>query len=684
MSFLTPLFLLGIGAIAVPILVHLIQRERKHVVHFPSLMFVQKIPYQSVRRRRIRHWFLLLMRAVAILLIAAAFARPFLPRSAAAAVAAIGGNRELVVLLDRSASMGYEDRWTRAQAAARDAIGSIGLNDKATLILFDKNTEEAVRATSDRGRLESAVNTAKPTAASTRFGPALKLAESILSRSTLQRREAVLISDFQKTGWTGAEDIHFNESMRLTPVSVAGQKLANVSVPSVTFARAPFSGQERITVTAGVGNRGDAMVTGVPVTLEIGGHQLESQTISIGANASTSVAFAPFPLTEPSVHGIVKAGTDALPADNAFHFVLAPSQALSVLLIDNGSAESTLFLRKALSIGTAPVFQVETVPAARVSPATLDRRAVVILNDAMLPPGLAGGELKKFVERGGGLLVVFGNSSSWPSSEVDLLPGKAGGTVEPSNARGGTIVIRDYSHKVFDVFKAPRSGDFTAARVRRYRALEKGPDDRVLAVYDDGAIAAAERRVGEGRVIAWTTTFDDSGWNDLAKKTVFLPLVHQLMKYLGHYEEPTAWRTVGDVVDLPSLLRGKSDRVVVTPSTERRTFRAADNLPLELMEQGVYEVRSANNASGRPDRLAVNIDPAESDLAPMDSQELVAAVTGLANPNAGPPPQLAAELTAAEAERRQMLWWYLLFIGLLLLAAEVAVSNVLSRTERFT
>src|SRR5579872_3654522 len=100
MSFLSPLFLVGLGAIAVPIFVHLIQRERKRVVMFPSLMFVQKIPYQSVRRRRIRHWFLLLMRAAAILLIVAAFARPFFPAGAAAAAAASGGTRELVVLLD--------------------------------------------------------------------------------------------------------------------------------------------------------------------------------------------------------------------------------------------------------------------------------------------------------------------------------------------------------------------------------------------------------------------------------------------------------------------------------------------------------------------------------------------------------------------------------------------------------
>src|SRR5437588_13086292 len=99
MAFLTPAFLIGLAALAVPILVHLIQRERKRVIEFPSLMFIRRIPYQSVRRRRIRHWFLLLMRAAAIALIVAAFARPFFPAGAAAAAAASCGSRELVILL---------------------------------------------------------------------------------------------------------------------------------------------------------------------------------------------------------------------------------------------------------------------------------------------------------------------------------------------------------------------------------------------------------------------------------------------------------------------------------------------------------------------------------------------------------------------------------------------------------
>src|SRR4029079_2496170 len=100
MSFLTALFLLGLSGLAVPVIIHLIQRERKNVVKFPSLMFLQRIPYQSVQRRRIRNWPPVLLRLAALALMVAAFARPFLRRQALAA-AASGGAREVVVLIDR-------------------------------------------------------------------------------------------------------------------------------------------------------------------------------------------------------------------------------------------------------------------------------------------------------------------------------------------------------------------------------------------------------------------------------------------------------------------------------------------------------------------------------------------------------------------------------------------------------
>lgn len=685
MNFLAPLLLMGLGTIAVPIFVHLIQRERKRVVEFPSLMFVQKIPYQSVQRRRLRHWFLLLMRAAAIALIVAAFARPFFPEGAAASLAAAGGSRELVLLLDQSASMGYGDRWQRALAAAQRAIESLGAGDRATLVTFGRNAEERIRATADRGRLEATLNTTTLTSGGTRYGPALKLAESVLSQSNLPRREAVLISDFQKSGWTGSEDVHFGEGTTLTPVVIGDDKPANVAVPSVSFARAPFQNQERITVTAGVTSRSAEPIQGVPVSLEIDGHVLETQTVNIPANAAASVTFAPFTLASPGTHGVVKAGNDAMPVDNTFDFVLNPSQSLSVLVVDSGSAaESSFFLAKALGIGNSPTFQVEIVPAARVTPQTLERRSVVVLNDTPLPPGVGTSALKTYVERGGGLLIAFGDHSTWPQNDVELLPGKLGGPIDRTDVgRGATIGLRDYSHPVFEVFKAPRSGDFSAPRIFRYRSIEPAPTDRVLARYDDGAVAAVERRIGTGRVIAWTTTLDDE-WTDLALKPVYLPLVHQFTRYLGQYEQSSAWSTVGQVVDMAALFKNKVGRVVVTPAGERRSMRAEEQV-LELSEHGVYELRGSTDASARPERVAVNIEPAESDLTPLDPGELVAAVTGRAaaavTGTAAAPPTLTPE----EAEKHQNLWWYLLVAGLVLLIAENVVANRLSATgERFT
>ena len=113
MGFLTPLFLAGLAALTVPILVHLTHRPRSETVAFPSLMFLQRIPYRSSRRQTLRHWLLFALRCAAIALLAVAFARPFLESSTPAA-AALGAARMRVVLLDRSGSMRYGDRWQRS------------------------------------------------------------------------------------------------------------------------------------------------------------------------------------------------------------------------------------------------------------------------------------------------------------------------------------------------------------------------------------------------------------------------------------------------------------------------------------------------------------------------------------------------------------------------------------------
>jgi hypothetical protein len=681
MSFLTPAFFVGLGAIAIPVLIHLIQRERKRVVLFPSLMFLQRIPYQSVRRRRIRHWLLLAMRVSALALLVLAFARPFFPQGTLSAAAA-GGAREVVILLDQSASLGYGDHWQKARDAAHKVVAGLGADDKATLVLFGRNAEENMRATSDRARLNAAIDAAKVGSDGTRYAPALKLAASILSRSTLKRREAVLISDFQKIGWGSAEDVRFPEGMALTTAAV-GKETANVSVPSVTFSRSTFAGQERVAVTAGVANKGDTPVANVPVVLSVDGHEIETKPVTVAAHASTPVTFAAFTVPEANVRGTVRAGADPLPADNTFHFVVSPSAPVSVAILDSGDrADASLYLTKALSVGTTPAFQPEVIPVGRATPAIFDKRSVVVFNDTPAPGSIGAGALKAFVERGGGVLVVGGDRTSWLTEDADLLPGTFGPVVDRTSDRSASLGFIDRTHQIFEVFKAPRSGDFTSAHIFRYRSFMADPSSRVLARYDDGGIAAAERRTGAGRVIVWTTTLDNS-WTDLAVKPVYLPLVHQLVSYLARYEQTPAWLTVGQVVDLTSTAaRIRGDRIIVSPQGERTTQKANGPGLLELNEQGIYEVRAAGTVTGRAQAIAVNIDPAEADLTPLDPAELVASVTGHAS-------QVAAEasapepISAEESERRQSLWWYLLLAGLLLLAAETAMSNRLSRKEKF-
>src|SRR5689334_2945703 len=177
MGFVAPLILFGLAALAIPVLIHLIQREKKRVVQFPSLMFLRRIPYQSVKRRRIRHWLLLFMRLAALALIVLAFARPFLRRTEIAAGAT--GAREVIILLDRSYSMGYGGKWAKAMAAAQSAINGMTPSDRGSIVLFGANTEVALRSTADRARLNAAIAGLQPGASATRYAPALKLAGSI-------------------------------------------------------------------------------------------------------------------------------------------------------------------------------------------------------------------------------------------------------------------------------------------------------------------------------------------------------------------------------------------------------------------------------------------------------------------------------------------------------------------------
>jgi len=672
MQFLAPLFFVALAGLAIPVLLHLTQREKKQIIRFPSLMFVRRIPYESVRRRKIHNWLLLMVRLAALALIVFAFARPLIQRRDQTPPPG-GGSREVVVLLDTSYSMGFGDHWDRAMDAARKEIAKLNPSDRGSVVLFGSSADIQMRNTSERDRLTASFATAKPRPSATRFAPALKVAGSILTESSLPRREVVLISDFQRGGWHGEEGAKLPAGATLTPIAIQGAAdRPNVTVTGVSLARSSFSNQERAVVTAGAVNRSERAVSGATMTLEVGGLPIATKPLAIEPGGATSVTFDAFTISSKNLRGTVRVSDDALTADNAFNFVVSPTEPVHLTLVDRGSASSTLYLNRALSIGQSPRFEVVSREPDSVSDEDLRKSAVVLLNDVEVNTGLAR-RLLRYVDQGGGLFVATGSRATWPQ-EVDLLPATVGPPVDRTRGDVGRVGALEYGHPIFEVFRAPRSGDFSAVPVFQYRNLTAAKSAQVLARFDAGSPAVLERRVGSGRVVIWGSTLDMS-WSDLPKRPVFLPFVHRTVRHLANYKEPQPWVTVGQVLDPSATQVLHGQRMVLTPSGKRVPIDDEGADVVELSDQGFYELRGENQSVTV---VAVNVDPAEADLTPMDPKEIVAAAVGLSGsqgPGASGAPQ-----TPAEKEKNQRLWWYLLCAGILLLAADTLLSNRLAKT----
>ena len=675
MQFLAPLFFLALAGLAIPVLLHLTQREKKQIIRFPSLMFVRRIPYQSVRRRKIQNWLLLMVRLTALALIVFAFARPLIRQDDPNAVVGDGA-RELVVLLDTSYSMAYGDRWERARAAAHEELGKLTAADRGTVVLFSSGAEIAVRSTPERSALSGAVSAAKPGAAGTRFAPALKVAGSILAESQLPRREVVMISDFQRGGWRGEEGARLPQGAKLTPVPVQGPAdQANISVSAVSLARSRFSDQERVVITAGVVNRTDRAVANSSIRLFVDGQSQSAKPLSVEPGGSASVTFEPVTVSKRNMRGTVSVADDALAADNAFHFVLSPEEPVRIALVERGGSGGP-HLARALNVAESPRFEVTTRQGDALSDDDLRRTDVVVLSDAEVSAPLAR-RLVRFVEQGGGLFVAAGSRARWPA-DVDLLPGSIGNPVDRTRAEARIGGI-EYAHPVFEPFRAARSGNFSAVAVYGYRAVAPGEGSQVLARFDGSAPALTERKVGTGRVLLWGTTLDVA-WNDLPLSKVYVPFIHRAVRHLASYTEPRPWLSVGQVLDPMAATAPRADEtpnVVLTPSGRRVPIDDEGAEVMELAEQGFYELRGRTANEGVV--VAANVDPAEADLTPIDPKEIVAAATGTAAGAEGGPGG-GVPLTAEAQERNQRLWWYFLVAGILLLGVDTLLSNRLAKS----
>ena len=206
MSWLFPFYLLGAGAILAPILMHLRKKPPQDRIEFSSLMFLDASPRQPVKKRRLDHWLLLLLRCLVLIVLALMFARPWF-----AAPLTEGGQsgQAIVILIDQSASMRRENLWPQAVAAAKEAIAGLTSEDRCAIGLFhhklmpvwtfSDDTGEETRAR--RYEIASArLDESEPSWHRTNLGTALIAAADRLTTSDVaafSKRRILVISDFQ-------------------------------------------------------------------------------------------------------------------------------------------------------------------------------------------------------------------------------------------------------------------------------------------------------------------------------------------------------------------------------------------------------------------------------------------------------------------------------------------------------
>jgi hypothetical protein len=341
-----------------------------------------------------------------------------------------------------------------------------------------------------------------------------------------------------------------------------------------------------------------------------------------------------------------------------------------VLAIDTASRgrSESFFLQQSLAAGENNQYALAVKTAGSVSPTELDSNRVVIVNDAAISEGLAS-SLKTFVERGGGLIIATAkhtDSADFNRMLGMISPAQLGEVVQ---SRGYALMSQvKTDHPIFAAFA--RGGRLTSTRVYGYHRATAKPGAVTLAALDDGSPIVVEGAAGRGKVLLVTTTLD-TAWNDLPLTPMFLPLVRQMLEYLGGREAGSDY-TVGQAFTAAPDRDG-SIPAIDTPGGKRivdiRKSSAGD-LSVYTAEVGFYRLRYRD----RDEFLAADLDTKESDLAKLNVDDLIASITPSAEERAAQAAQ-SPGLTADEKEARQRLWLPLLIAALALFVVEAVIAR---------
>ncbi len=713
MIFLVPAALAGLGAVAAPVAIHLLNKRKIRVVHWGATRFLLETVQKNQRRFRLEQWLLLALRCLLLALLALAFARPVLHPGGMGNDAA-GGPTVAVLLLDQSASMGQSNgvqtRFDQARDAARKVIEALRPGSQAALFLVANRVNPVVpRPTANLPLVRHTLELAAQTDRGSDFEAAIKLALDTLRPIPGAGKEIDLFTDNQASAWQNLDAIRAalaaspEVRLRIIPSGERGED--NLAVTTLRPETAVPAAGQSFGCLVEVSNFSAAAATGVRVTLSVDdGPSVDETMLDRIEPGQARTARLNVRLPKSGFYVLNAAiPADRFPADDRRAQAVHVVERADMAIVEGGTATSTqdrdaFFLANAL----APVspsrradyyLKVDAVQPPWLQTAELARNRIIFLSDVAAPGPAASQRLLQYVRDGGSLVIfpgarvqpdVYNNDPAWR----ELLPARLGARIDLGReGRSVSWQAGGYHHPVTALWNDPQNGNLGTVRVTRYfpltlPAAADGPlATRAVINYADGTPAVVERACGKGRVVLFGIPATTRGSN-LPIHPDFVPLLRRLIDYLS--PDPDAGALVvrpGGVFqkNVKSELAGR-EVSVVRPGGVTRPAGKVELAGQEAVvryrdteQAGGYRLQVAGE-DGAVAAFAVQIDPSESDLKVIDPAKL-ATLTGA--------PKTATGLTPAPPEGRasgvrREFWMFLVCCAGLVALGEIVLANKLS------
>ncbi len=574
-------------------------------------MFFERRTQSSIKHRRLRYLLLLSLRVLLLILIALAFANPFVTRTAAAGE----GRRMLVIAVDNSFSMRYGDHLARAKQQALQAVSNLRGGERGQVLAIGSHVHFMTQPVEDPDQLKAAIQSIQPSDERSSYGELARALRTI-SQSSRMPLQVDFFSDMQKSSLPPAfADLRLTGDTKLIFHSVADSKEPNWMVESVT-APAKIYDPKKVRVQAVIAGV-DTPAAKRTVSLALDGKVLDMKSVDIPPGGRASVEF----LSLDSPHGFHKAEIriephDSLAEDDRFAFAVERTDPHPVLFLhSSGQERDQLYYRSALESVPEAGFILEPLAVDQAANQSLSKYAFVVLSDVgSLPAGLES-NLRAYVNGGGSLLVALGPSSA------------ALGHVPVS---GETIQGSSYAALDQDRFQTVASADAEHPALRRanklegvqfYQVMRVDPgQSHVVARLTNQAPLLIEKQVGEGRVLVFTSRFDNIS-NDLPLHASFVPFIEETARYLGGQQDQSTNVDVDSYIELRSAKEHSAAVEVIDPDGKHPlSLKEATTSPsFQVNREGFYEIHRTN---GRQEMVAVHADRRESDLSTIAPETL--------------------------------------------------------------